>query len=262
MKTTKKRTIAISVLAVLLIALLAFNVTYAYFTDKITTDVSLDFGIVDINATGVAISMTNATAMPGDQFNLAGTLSTANATTSMWVYFSIPTESVTLTYLNTADDGTDDEEITTATVNEYFDDDDPDTTTYTYTTDDITAMKAAVVAAVQESLVTYINGLNNSTPGAWALDSTTVAGTSLKGMTSAAVAKNSTLNLATSPAAHFTLTASSFGNLFQNVKIGFSIVILAIQSDNVTKAQAMAAFTGANSSTIDFESGLGTIITA
>lgn len=93
-KTTNRKTIAISVLAVLLVALLAFNVTYAYFTDSVATDAaSLTFGTVIVDASSTdAVTFTKtsqaANIMPGDTIKLDGALEN-KGTDAAWIIFQV-----------------------------------------------------------------------------------------------------------------------------------------------------------------------------
>lgn len=252
-RTTNKKTVAIVVLATLLVALLAFNVTYAYFTDKVQTSATIDFGIIDVNATDFAA--TNATnVMPGDSFGLKGTLSIGESTDDMWVYIGLVEDSVKLYY------GTDDTEIAANTTkNVYYDDNDAegavqDGADYTYTADDISNMKSKVVTAINANLVDLVNKAAGSTSWKLGQNDASVSDEKIKNIANVKVndVKETPLNLANGGS--IVLTASEFGNLFQNVKIEFSIVIYAMQADNVTLAQFVTAMNNAN-----FESGAFTI---
>lgn len=249
-RTTNKKTVAIVVLATLLVALLAFNVTYAYFTDKVQTNATIDFGVIDVNAETFAAS--NATdLMPGDSFGLTGELSNGESTNDMWVYIGLVEESIKLYY------GADDTEITAGTTkNVYYDDNDTegavqDGAGHTYTAEDISNMKSKVGTAINAKLVDLVNKAAGAT--SWKLGQTDASVSSDKIKNIAKVDKNADdLSLATGGSIE--LTASEFGNLFQNVEIEFSIVIYAMQADNVTLAQFVTAMENAN-----FESGVFTI---
>ena len=251
-RTTNKKTVAIVVLATLLVALLAFNVTYAYFTDKVQTNATIDFGIIDVNATDFAA--TNATdVMPGDSFGLTGTLSIGESTDDMWVYIGLVEESIKLYY------GADETEITADTTkNVYYDDKGAegavqDGAGHTHTAKDISDMKSKVETAINANLVDLVNKAAGST--SWKLGQTdaSVTDEKIKNIANVKVdEKEHPLKLA--DGGSIELTASEFGNLFQNVKIKFSIVIYAMQADNVTLAQFVTAMENAN-----FESGEFTI---
>jgi predicted ribosomally synthesized peptide with SipW-like signal peptide len=252
-RTTNKKTVAIVVLATLLVALLAFNVTYAYFTDKVQTSATIDFGIIDVNATDFAA--TNATnVMPGDSFGLKGTLSIGESTDDMWVYIGLVEDSVKLYY------GADDTEIAADTTkNVYYDDNGAEGAVqegagHTYSTGDISNMKSKVVTAINANLVDLVNKAAGSTSWKLGQNDASVSDEKIKNIANVKVddVKEYPLNLANGGSIE--LTASEFGNLFQNVKIEFSIVIYAMQADNVTLAQFITAMDNAN-----FESGVFTI---
>ncbi len=230
-KSTKRRVIAITVLASLLIALLAFNVTYAYFTDRIDGSASLTFGTVNIDASGpnaIAIAAGQTTnVLPGQTVRMQGTI-TNTSTTPIWVKFDVPTTTIKLKLSDT--------EIAEGTTNSNYNN-------HSYTDEEIASMKTAVQNVVVAGFKNIITGTNNAS---WAISD--------DGITAAAVPVDATaLNLSDGTAG-FTFTGEKFGNLFQGVTVSFDFVILAVQagenSDNLTRTQAAAAF-----SNTEFNSG-------
>ena len=225
-KTTNRKTIAITVLAVLLVALLAFNVTYAYFTDQTKSDVTMTFGIVDIQADGFAVASATGV-MPGDEIILNGTVTAPNATGEMWLKIGVLTgennAAIVLKY-----DGT---VISTTTKNLYMDDAGAaDGSGHTYTESEITQMKSLVAEVLTDNIAEYVN----STTG-----NPTLIGDN--GVSAAAVSKTLNIDLSTA-SAPLVFTKNKFGNLFQNVTVEFSIAIQAIQAENVSRTQAIEAF--------------------
>lgn len=226
-KSTNKKTIAITVLAVLLVALLAFNVTYAYFTDQTKSDVDMTFGIVDITAENfeaVTADAVNIDAvMPGDSIKLNGLVKAANSTGTMWIKISVLTgDAIKLTYNGTP--------LSTSVKNQYVNLTTDDGSGHTYTDQEITDMKALV----EETLTAAIANVVNSTPGNTGL-------LDAEGVSTKVVDNTLSINFGEATT-KLTLAKNDFGNLFQNVKIEFSIAIQAIQAEHVTKDQAVAAF--------------------
>ena len=75
-QSSKRQTIVIAILAVLLVGLLAFNVTYAFFTDKQTNTDNFQFGTIELNASNVANKIISVEkdlgrekVMPGDKIS-------------------------------------------------------------------------------------------------------------------------------------------------------------------------------------------------
>ena len=236
-KTTNRKTIAITVLAVLLVALLAFNVTYAYFTDSTKSDVTMTFGVVDIQATGLqAVAASSAAVMPGDEIELEGTVTATNTTGNIWVQIAVPADSVVLKY-----DGVELEEgIST---NMYYDNPGVDGTGFAYTEEKINAMKVQFAAILTSNLTAFIN----STTG-----NTDLIGTN--GVTAAAVDSSLSIDFSTATA-NIVIPANEFGNEWQKVTVTFSIAIKAIQADGVDRDEAIAAFAKADA---EFNAGIFT----
>lgn len=80
--SSKKQSFVIAILAVLLVGLLAFNITYAFFTDRETNTDNFTFGTINLESTGDNVITVNrqntpidTPVMPGDvlkgSFNLA-----------------------------------------------------------------------------------------------------------------------------------------------------------------------------------------------
>ena len=80
--SSKKQSFVIAILAVLLVGLLAFNITYAFFTDRETNTDKFTFGTINLESTGDKVITVNRQSetittpvMPGDvlkgSFNLA-----------------------------------------------------------------------------------------------------------------------------------------------------------------------------------------------
>ena len=80
--SSKKQSFVIAILAVLLVGLLAFNITYAFFTDRETNTDNFTFGTISLESTGANVidverqgSVIDTPVMPGDvlkgSFNLA-----------------------------------------------------------------------------------------------------------------------------------------------------------------------------------------------
>ena len=233
---TNKKTIAIVVLAVLLVALLAFNVTYAYFTDKDSGSGTLNFGIVDFTLEdfGTTIAHTsNGThlttyVMPGDKVTLAGTITVSSAENAddIWFKVDVPADQIKIQY-----DGTDlvfDGTVTNAT------------TGHQYQTGDEATMKNAVTTAVQTAIINAFKGLSEAN-AVWKLAD--------NGISANKVTKGSSLNLNT---ISFTLDATQFGNLFQDTTILFGIEFQAIQATNVADNAAAETLWP----TINFDTGL------
>lgn len=233
-KSTKRRVIAISVLAALLVALLAFNVTYAYFTSKVDGSATINFGRVEVKAdTAINISSTNV--LPGQTVALAGEISTGDSTSNMWVKFSVPDDSIKLQYADKGGTATD--IVWGTTVNKYFKDAEGG---HKYTAADQTTMNNAVKAAVVDGLKSIIDKAATAGAASWKISD--------DGVTTIPVLSTATaLNLANGGG--FTLSGDKFGNLFQSVSIKFNIVIQAVQTEgttadatNLTRAQALTAF--------------------
>ena len=236
-KTTKRRVVAITILASLLVALLAFNVTYAYFTDRISGSAQITFGKVSLSGTFSSASSTQTNVFPGATVGITGTVDVSQSTDTVgvWVYFGVDADDIEMKIGSTP--------IANGVVNPNYHDSTGDE--HEYTTSDVSAMKLTVEDAIISALATAINegqgSGNDQNPTAWHVDTSTVAGTSLAGMTSAAVPINTTaFNFAN--AGNFELDANAFGNLFQGVTISFKLVIKAVQGSNVTKAQAIQIF--------------------
>lgn len=226
-KSTNKKTIAITVLAVLLVALLAFNVTYAYFTDQTKSDVEMTFGIVDITAANFEAASADAV-MPGDSITLNGTVTAANATGNMWIKIAVLTgadnEAIVLSY-----DGT---ELSPEVTNAYVDDlGEEDGSGHTYTDEEIAEMKQLVADTLTAAIANVVNTTTGNTGLITADD----------GVSANTVDNTLSIDFSTATT-KLTLAKNEFGNLFQNVKIKFSIAIQAIQAENVSRAQAVEAF--------------------
>jgi predicted ribosomally synthesized peptide with SipW-like signal peptide len=225
-KTTNRKTIAITVLAVLLVALLAFNVTYAYFTDQTKSDITMTFGVVDIVAENFAAASATAV-MPGDSITLNGTVAAANATGNMWIKIGVLTgtdnEAIVLEY-----DGT---PLAAGVENAYMDDaGEDDGTGHQYTDEEITQMKALFASTLTSAIANVVNSTTGNTDRI-----------SADGVSAAAVDNTLSIDFSTATT-KLTLAKNSFGNLFQNVTIKFSIAIQAIQAENVSRTQAIEAF--------------------
>lgn len=254
-KTTNRKTIAITVLAVLLVALLAFNVTYAYFTDQTQSDVTMTFGIVDIQADGLAVKLNGATtgyAMPGDTIGLKGTITATNTTGEIWVRIAVPTDKIRLFQA-----GSPDEELvfdpekgdtdSAAVTNKYYDGTvvdgvAVDGTTYTYTNKNVNDMKVQFSSLI----TTQIGGLLSTIDGDGVVEEFNSDGIGK-------VNKNLNLDLSTATGT-ITLNIAQFGNLWQNVKVQFTVTIQAIQADGVANATAAKALF--ENTDLDFDTGI------
>ena len=226
-KSTKRRVIAITVLASLLIALLAFNVTYAYFTDKIDGSATLTFGIVDIDAgtDANAIAMASATnVLPGQTIKMQGKI-TNSSNTPIWVKFGVDTNSIKLKVGST--------EIAVGTQNPALDN-------RAYQDTEPEGMKDKVEATITAGFRDIINNITGAE--AWKVDG--------EGVTLNPVPTTATSLDLSGSTAGFTFTGAEYGNLFQGVTISFNIVILAVQTEgttaenakNLSRTDAIAAF--------------------
>jgi predicted ribosomally synthesized peptide with SipW-like signal peptide len=225
-KTTNRKTIAITVLAVLLVALLAFNVTYAYFTDQTKSDITMTFGVVDIVAQNFAAASATAV-MPGDSITLNGTVTAANATGTMWIKIGVLTgadnEAIVLEY--------DGKALAEGDKNMYMDDaGQADGSGHEYTDEEIEEMKSLVASTLTSAIANVVNSTTGNT-----------GRISADGVSAAEVDNTLSIDFSTATT-KLTLAKNSFGNLFQKVTIKFSIAIQAIQAENVSRTQAIEAF--------------------
>lgn len=96
-KTTNKQSVAIIVLSILLVALLAVNITFAYFTAQgtTTTDQNIKFDTLTLNVTDGTWAMANSETetldkvVPGCKINMAGTVNLAGASAYLKVVFNV-----------------------------------------------------------------------------------------------------------------------------------------------------------------------------
>lgn len=235
-RATKRRVVAITVLASLLIALLAFNVTYAYFTDKLSGSAEVSFGTVSLKST-TAISTTNVSGVfPGGKFRINGVISISDSTDeALWVYFGIDKSQISMKIGSNA--------VAKDVQNPNYHD--GTSGGHRYTDEDVAHMKniveSAIVAGLVQAVNTNLGNGNNQNSTAWRLDTEEET----MGITSVAVPVN-TPDFDFSKAGEFTFGGNDFGNLFQGVSISFTIEIKAIQSSHLSKAQAATAFKSDN----------------
>ena len=96
-KTTNKQSIAIIVLSVLLVALLAVNITFAYFTAQggTTNDQNIKFDTLTLDVTDGTWTMAESgnetlnKVVPGCKINMAGTVNLAGASAYLKVAFNV-----------------------------------------------------------------------------------------------------------------------------------------------------------------------------
>lgn len=108
-KTTSKQSIAIIVLSVLLVALLAVNITFAYFTaqDGTTTNQTITFDTLTLDVTDGTWSMASSdnetltTVVPGCTINMDGKVTLAGADAYLKVVFNVTATNATSGTLNT-----------------------------------------------------------------------------------------------------------------------------------------------------------------
>lgn len=232
-KKTNKKVIAISVLAVLLVALIAFNLTYAYFTDKTSGSGEVQFGIVDINLTGVeggvfSYASTTSFAMPGDTVSLKGTLKVSDETNADDVYLNFVVSNIVVKYAGVAIVGG-------TTANVYFDNDAVDGSGYTYTSGDITAMETQFTDILVDGLTGALNDAGITGVTFAAVDG---ADASLGCYTTTAVNQGTSIDLSD---VSFSLAIGEFGNLWQNCSVSFDLTINALQSRNIANGDAAKA---------------------
>ena len=97
-QSSKRQTIVIAILAVLLVGLLAFNVTYAFFTDKQTNTDKFNFGTIELNPSNVAGTIitidkdTREKVMPGDKINGDFGIKLASTSEDAFVRYQINAE--------------------------------------------------------------------------------------------------------------------------------------------------------------------------
>lgn len=96
-QSSKRQTIVIAILAVLLVGMLAFNVTYAFFTDKQTNTDSFKFGTIELNPTNTASGIIDVKrgdgivnpVMPGDKIEGAFNVNLKDTSEDAFVRYKI-----------------------------------------------------------------------------------------------------------------------------------------------------------------------------
>ena len=249
-KTTNRKTIAITVLAVLLVALLAFNVTYAYFTDQTSSDVNMTFGIVDIQADNLAVKLNGASqvvVMPGDTIGLNGTITATNTTGEIWVRIGVPETSIKLYQKGIGAEGAD-VELAEGVENAYIDINNAgvavaDGTGHQYTATEVSNMVAQFQEIINAQIGAFLATIPQATGVVTAFNSDGIG----------KVDNTLNLNLANATGT-ITLDIAEFGNLWQNVKVQFTVAIQAIQADHVADATAAKALF--DNADLDFDTGI------